>query len=465
MGGIDLYINPLLQKDGSLLRAVNVERDNIGGWKRRPGYISYLGTANGSQVNSLWSWLRNDGTTNYVYRFSGGIVYSSLNGTGTWTITGNGTLTAGARVGHAIVDDVMIIGDGTAATRHSTDGTSFTNTTSAPLAALWDEFQGRVWAARGTATTGTATDLIYSTTGTASNWTSDSSSIRIPGPGRINSVFKAVDKIHATKEALNILRYDGDSLVDLATDMGPSSPYAIGEVEGYRIWPNRSLGFIGYGGGRPEIISNAINRQLFNDSGSAISGGNWGTMQGIVYKGNYFCTVGNTTDDLTGETVSNCIEKYGFSQNEWTNWSLAHTPTAFGTYLDTSGDIQLIWGNASGQCYQLAGTALSDAGSTIHSVIEGVLGFSQPEADKKFNRIWAFTSPGNEARLQVAIGDNFTREKKKWIDIGQGENGVAEVRFPEGSRGKLLFWRLADSSVASRWALNGLVVDYELYNR
>ena len=244
LGALNLKVSPMLQKEGELIRAVNVERDNIGGWKRRSGYGTFLGTANGSAITSLWSWLRNDGTTNYVYRVSGGIVYSSFQGTGAFTVTGNGTLTPGAYVGHTVVDDVMIIGDGVLATRHSSNGTSFTDTTSAPLASQFDEFQGRVWAAKGTALTGTATDLIYSSVGTASGWVTDSSSIRIPGAGRVNSVFKANDRIVATKEALNMFRYDGDSLVDLATDMGPSSPYAIGEVEGYRNWPNRSLGFI-----------------------------------------------------------------------------------------------------------------------------------------------------------------------------------------------------------------------------
>jgi hypothetical protein len=458
LGALNLKTNPLAQNDGGLIRAVNVERDNIGGWKQRPGYNTFLGTTGTTAIKSLWSWFRNDGTTNYIYKYSDNKVYYSFQGTGAWSIAGNGTLTGGY-TGHAVLDDVMIIGDGASATRHSTNGTSFTNTTSAPLASEFDEFQGRIWAGRGTATTGTATDLIYSTVGTASNWTTDSSSIRIPGAGRINAVFKANDRILATKEALNMFRYDGDSLLDLATDMGPSSPYAIGEVEGYRIWPNRSVGFVGYGGGRPEVISNAIDRQLFNDSGSAVIGTNWGTMQGIVYRNNYFCTVGTTTDDLTGETVSNCIQKYDFAQNEWANWQFANTPTAFGTYLDTAGDIQLIWGDSAGQCYQLSGTALSDNGSSINSVIEGVLHFGVPETDKKFNYIWMFANPGMEATVQIAIGDNFTKGKKKWINLKQSENGVVESRFPEGSRGKLLFYKISDSSRSARWAINGIAVD------
>jgi hypothetical protein len=464
LGALNIKLNPLLLQPGELIRAVNVDRDNIGGWKQRSGYGTFLGTTGTTEIKSLWSWMRNDGTTNYVYKYSDNKVYYSFQGTGAWTVAGSGTLTGGY-VGHTVLDDTMIIGDGASTTRHTSNGTSFTETTSAPLASQFDEFQGRVWAARGTAVTGTATDLIYSTVGTASDWTTDSSSIRIPGAGKVNAVFKANDRILATKESLNMFKYDGDSLLDLATDMGPSSPYAIGEVEGFRIWPNRSMGFIAYGGVRPEIVSNAIDKQLFNDSGSAVIGTNWGTMQGVVYRNNYFCTVGTTTDDLTGETVPNCIEKYDFSQNEWVNWSLYNTPTSFGTYLDKSGDIQLIWGASNGQCYQLQGTANSDNGNMINSVIEGVLNFGVPETDKKFNYIWAFANPGCEAKIQVAIGNSFTKGKKNWIDLKQVEDGVMEARFPEGSRGKLLFWKLYDSSRNARWAFNGFAVDVDFIER
>jgi len=91
ISGINLAVQPLLHKEGDLLRSVNVENFPIGAKRKRPGYITYLGTANGSQVNGLFNWTRNNGTQFWNYRFSGGLLYSSQQGTGAWTITGNGT--------------------------------------------------------------------------------------------------------------------------------------------------------------------------------------------------------------------------------------------------------------------------------------------------------------------------------------------------------------------------------------
>src|SRR3990167_3056988 len=112
IGGINHIVNPLLQPADNLLRAVNVETDVIGAKKKRPGYITYLGTPDNNTVNTLFDWHRNSGTQFWNYRASGSSLYYSTQGTGAWTICGNGTISEGAHVGHAVLNDVMIIGDG-----------------------------------------------------------------------------------------------------------------------------------------------------------------------------------------------------------------------------------------------------------------------------------------------------------------------------------------------------------------
>lgn len=461
LGELQLKVSPFLQKEGGLLHCYNAERDGYGNYTKRPGYISYLGTADGLPVNTLFSWIRNDGTTFHNYRYSGSVLYYSKQGTGAWTIPDNGTYTSNSHIGYAVLDDVMITGDGTAATRHTTSGTLFVNTDYAPKSSQFIEYQGRIYSGRGTANAGTDTNWFYSSTGTATDWTTDSSSIRIPGEGKILSSFKSADRGIVTKDTGAIFKWDGDYLIDTVTNLGPSSPYSIVSMENNKIWLNRK-GFYGFSGIRPQILSNAIERQIYNQANTGIAGSIFDTAPAGAYKYDYFCAVGTVTDDLTGKTISNCVMKYNYQDNEWANWKFSHTPTAFGSYKDQSGDEQLIWGDANGQCYQLAGTALSDAGLPIESELMGVLHFGSPETDKKFNYIWAFTNPGCQAKIQVAVADTFTKGKLNWIDLKQTQDGVMEARFPSGSQGKLLFWKLYEMSKDARWVFYGFSVDFDL---
>ena len=75
------------------------------------------------------------------------------------------------------------------------------------------------------------------------------------------------------------------------------------------------------------------------------------------------------------------------------------------------------------------------------------------------------TNPGCQAHFQIAIADSFTKGKKNWIDLGDLSDGFKEFRFPEGSRGRLLFWKLTDASRNARVALYGFTCDYDIIDR
>jgi hypothetical protein len=473
LGALNLKISPFLsskENGADLLRAVNIERDTIGAWKKRPGYTTYLGTPDNDQVTTLFSWTQNDGATLLTYRKSGSILYYSTGGTGAWTVVGNGTLTANSHVGNVVVDNILLVGDGTAFTRHSVGttagqaGTSFGSTTGAPLAEHWTDFQGRAWGARGTAVTGTNTDAFYSTTGTISDWTTDSSSIRIPGAGRVNSLFKANDRLVPTKDSGNIFNWDGFSLVDKATDLGPSSPYSIGKVEDYRIYLNRR-GVFGYGGGRPEILSNAIERQIYNDRGSGIAGTVFDSAPGVIHKYDWFCGVGTVTDNLTDETIKDCVLKYDYQLNEWVNWKFFNRPYSFHSYKDKVGVEQLIFGDNGGQCYQLSGTATSDNGKPIESLLMFAFHAGAPESDKEWKYAWLFFNPGCLAKVQVAMADTFTKDNLNWIDLTDPRDGVSEVRFPAGSSSKFLFCKIYETGTTSPWQFYGASFEFEVKDR
>lgn len=455
LGGVNTYTNPLMS-EGQLIHAVNVDSYPYGAKSKRPGYNTFLGTPDTSQVNTLFDWHRNDGTTFFLYRASGSSLYYSSQGTSAWTICGNGTITAGAHVGCAVLDDTMIICDGAGSTRHTTNGTAFTNTILAPVAVQMEQYQNRIYAA------GTSSTLFYSTTNDATNWnlsgTSDSSSLTIPGAGKLLKIFKVSDMLCATKNSGLAYRWDGYNLVDTSTRMGPSSPYSVGDQEGQKISLNRN-GLYGYAGGKFQLISNPIQRQFYNNSGSAMVGSQFDTAPADFIKYNYLLGAGTVTDDLTEQTINNAVIKYDFQKNEFMNYSLGVNPTAFCRYKDASLNEQMLFGDANGQVYQFAGTAKGDNGTAIPVDMIYVTTTGVPEFEKKFNWIYAYFNPGCQAQVQVAISNTYEISRLKWQDVGDVENGVYSHRFADGSRGRLLFVRVKESSVDSPFTFYGFSVD------
>jgi len=456
LGGINTYINPLLN-DGSLIHSVNMDSSPFGAKTKRSGYVSFLGTPDTSQVNSLFSFDKNDGTTQYLYRKSGTLLYSSFQGTGAWTLTGNGTVDASSYVGNTILNNTLIVGDGVGSTRYTTSGTAFTNGTLAPVAPFFEEYQGRIYAS------GTSSSLFYSTSNDATNWntsgTSDSSSLQIPGAGKLSRIFKAQDKLIATKNSGIMNKWDGYARIDMSTNYGPSSPYSVARTEDYWFFANQ-YGIFGQGGGKPQLISNPIQRQIYNASGSGIVGTIFPTLQAECHKYDYLLAVGSITDDFVGRTISNAIIKYDYQKNEFLNYSFANNPTSFHSYTDTGKERQLIFGDASGQCYKIAGTATTDNGAVIASEMIFVYHYGSPEYEKKWNWYRGIFNPGCQARVQVACVNTYQDvDTLPWKDLGDCTRGVCEYRFPAGSKSNLLFVRITESSKNAKYTYYGCALD------
>jgi len=459
IGGINLYVNPLARNNNEPIRALNVESNPYGAKSKRSGYITYLGTANGSAVTDLFSFYKNDGTTFWTYRNSGGILYYSSQGTAAWAIAGNGTVTAGNHVSYSVLDDTLIIADGSGSTRHTTDGTAFTNTTGAPIAVSLEQYQNRIYAG------GTSSDLFYSAAGNAADWatsgTSDSSSLKIPGGGKLSKIFKQNDRLLACKNTGLMYKWDGYSLVDTATELGPTSPTSVVKIEDYSFWLNR-LGIYGFGGARPQLISNAIQPQVYNNKGSGVVGTVFNTAPAVAHRFDYLLAVGSITDDFTDETIGNAIIKYDYQKNEFLNWKFANFPTAWHSYKDANGVQQLIFGDSAGQCYKMAGTSLMDNASAIEVQMEFVLDGAAPHRDKKWDTLWAFFNPGNEAHVSVAMSDTYNRKSLKWWNMGDCTSGVGEFRFPANSRSKYLFVKIYEMSKSANFVFYGFALEAEV---
>ncbi len=455
VGGINLQTNPLAN-NGELLRATNVDPYHVGSWKRRAGFVTYLNTTDTASVSSLFNFTNNTGTQFWNYRVSGGTLYYSTQGTSNWAICGNGTLTAGAFCSPGVLENTMMIGDGTATSRYTTNGTSFIGTTTAPKTQFFVDYQNRLWG-------GTASVLSYSNIGTPTDWTNNSSFVTIPGAGGINQTFKAGDRLVISKNSGVMFRYDGDSLVDVATNLGPSSPQSLGTIEDYRFYLNR-LGIFGYGGGRPQLLSNKIEKQIYNDAELGVAGTAFINAPGIAHRYDYILSVGSIQDDLTSEPINNALILYDYRLNQCRNYSMAVQPTAFLSFANNSGNQQLIFGDGAGKCYTMAGTATTDNGTAITSYIEGFI-HGDSFLEKKWNWVRMIFNPGCQAQVQIAITDTFTRQSKNWKTLGQAKDGVVEYGFPAGSRGRFLFYKISDSSTITPFEYFGAEVDADVIPR
>lgn len=456
--GLDLYVNPLAQESNGLLRAVNTTSDPFGAKKKRPGYVTFLGTAEGSAVKDLFSWTKDDGAL-FLYRNSGTQLLYSVEGTGAWTAVNNGSVAGTAHVGYTVLGDTLILGDGAGSTRHTTNGTALTNTSLAPVAQDFVQFQNRIYAI------GTASDMFYSTTGDATNWstsgTSDSSSIRIPGEGKLLAIRKDSDRVITTKTSGQEYRWDGFNLVDMTTTLGPSSPYSVAKIEDLSTYLNRN-GILTTSGDRPRLISNAIQPQIYNDADSGIAGSTFDTAPGVVHRYDYFLSVGTIAEDITNYTIQDAIIKYNYQKNEFLNFKFANFPTAWCSFKDTNKVQQLIFGDATGQVYKYGGTATTDNGAAIESVIQGVI-HGNTLLNKQFKTYRLSFNPGCQAKVQFAVANTFVKGALDWFDVASASSGVLEGRFPsEKSEGKFLFYRIYESSKTARFDWYSMEIELEV---
>jgi len=462
LGGKQLRVSPFLTNPGEMTRCVNMDNSYIGAKSKRPGYETFLGTSDGSAVLDLFSWSRADGTSTFVYRNSGGKLYYWDAGVGTataWTVCGGGTITAGNHIGQTILAETLIADQAGGTCISSTSGTSFGTVALAPPGEHLATYQNRVYIG------GTASTLFYSASGSGTDWattgTSDSSSLTIPGAGKINKVFISSDRVATSKTSGIMHRWDGYSLREVPTDKGMTSPYSLIEIENYHLYMNRD-GVYAFGGETPEILSNVIQPQIYNNAGSGIAGSVFTTIPAVVNHYDCLFSVGDVTDIVSQETVTNCIIKYDYQSNQYTDYSFANKPTAWTTYVDNAGVTQLIFGDSTGQCYKISGTATSDNGTPIESVMEGVLTFGDPESNKLFHEFWAIASPGCGAKIQTCATDTFTAVNRKWIDVGEFKDGVARLAIPASCVGRLLGWRVYERSNDAPFTIYGFVVELDV---
>lgn len=457
-GGINLYLNPLIE-DGALIHAVNVESFPYGAKRKRSGYVK-LDIGNGTlpaTVTTIFDYSKSDGTTQYLLAKSGSVMYSAPSSGTAWTITGNGTFgNATSRVGRASLDNTMVVGDGVGSTRHTTTGTSFTNTSLAPVANYFIDYQGRIHAA------GTLSDVFYSSANDASNWqttgTSDSSSYKAPGGGKLNGITKVADRVVSFKTSGNMHKWDGGSLIDMSTTLATTSHWSIAKTEDYAMWIN-TLGHFGYSGGKPQLLSNAVQRYFYNRDQTGVAGTQFADIQSCVFRYDYLASIGTVTDDFLQRTVSNAVLKYDFQKNEYLLWSFANKPNCFHSFRHTDGTDKLLFSEGS-QIYEYSETATSDDGEPIEASLEFLFHMGQPQVEKKWNGVILFFNPGCQATIQVAFTNNLEERSRKYRTLPSVSTGVKRFLFGKNEnddvpQSNYMFLRIVEKSIDAPWTYYG----------
>lgn len=483
--------------DGIPIHLLNVVGFPYGGYSKRPGYGTFLGTL-GARVNNLFSYSpypTSGGTNLFIYAAAGSLLSYSSQGTGAWTTAqgagtadSGGTITNGNYVGHAVLNNVLILGDGAGSTRHTTNGTVFTNTSLAPIAQYLSQFHNRIYTS-----VGTSGYLQYCVANDATNWntggTSDSSAFIIPNEGGVLNHFVAGNRLNIVKQRGDMFNWDDTTLVDMSTKYGPSSPWGVANIDDTWFWLNQ-YGIFTFDGANKQLISNPIQRHFYNRQNTGIGTATWGTASGVGHIWDYLVAVGTVTDDFTGRTISNAIERYDFQKNQFTYWSFADAPTAWHSYNDINQKRQLIFGGTAGQVFQMDLTKTSDNGSPIQTEMVFLFTYStqgtqftQQSAatllsaiyEQKWNWIRLAFNPGDEVNIQYAFSNTMTYQHLKWSeaintnkrtgDYYQISDGVVEIRFPNDPnnmpRSRFMFLRIYDNSDNSAWTYYGCQLDSE----
>lgn len=464
-GGLNTKSNPLLKNDGALFSCVNLISDPIGAKTKRPGIEPFLNVPVASQVNNIFEY--NSGTNHYLYMMSGSVCnYYNVNSPGTaWIPVANGTFTGGGRLGHTTLYDTMICGNGLGSTRHTANGTEFTDTTLAPLAPYFVNLYGRVYA-------GNNTTLFWSSANDATDWStagsSDSSSIEIPGGGTVNGLFTSYSFIVASKSDGKLHRWDTYTREEVPGFLAPTSNDAIAYMDDVVMYANRK-GQYAFNSSGPLLLSSPVEKQFYNRQNSGIPGTAFNSLAGGEYFYNYYLSEGTITDPITGNPLNNAVLGYHYLLNEFYNYQYPFLPTAYGQYTDANGQSWQLLGDSSGQVYKVNGTATSDNGTAIQAYMEGFMTFPTSSnsanmafKDKEVRRGWIYTNPGCRAKIQFSLTNNLYETTRKWYDPGDLSGGITYFELPKDrNRGKFLFYKVYESSSDAPWSIYGITFDYE----
>lgn len=469
--GVNLNISPLNYTDGELLACQNLDFKPDGAVTKRTGYKA-TGYGEAGTTSDIRSLHRN-GSYIYAVNADGSVYWVDKNSGTQWAVTGTNTLSASSVSYSDVFNGTFFIGDNGGTQIYTADGTSFTPLPNAPKSAYLTTYNvnQRMFSGSGDvmfwSKFGDATN--YSTTGTA-----DSSSIKIPGGGDISSINVINNNVLVTKTSGLIANWDGFRLTVYPSNEGALHGKSVSNYNGLWIWINQT-GFYATNGVEIKKISRPIDKifkfvttpTYLNIGCSWVHRESYYYMLGLLYQFDLL-----NGDYLEPEYIPSVpILKYDIPYDRWSWYDMPYEFPAYGNVINYKEDSlglsytqleKTVFADTNSRdTYVFDDRTYSDNGNPIHSYLLGFLTWGNPSTDKLLKKLIIHTSPGCNAKFQVAFSNKLSTHDLQWEDCGDLSGGVTTVPG-KGMRGKYMFYKLNERSTDPPFTFYGFTTEVEL---
>ena len=451
-GMLQTTTSSFVRRPNQLLRAINVNGDEIGSITKRLGYAEYGTTVQTTAISGLSDYNDVSGGNRYLVRYVNGTLEYSTGGA--WT-TIQGSLLANAKVKFAVFLDTLFgCGANSANTFLTTfgiDGTSYstaTNLTDAPKAKYVELYKDRLYLANVEVGGSWYPDRFYfSSVPTAGSitWTGTDFERVYTDNG------EEIMGLHTNKVINELLIFKVNSLHSYDTyrlrdcgDVGTTSGDSIQTINGITYFFNEN-GISAYDGTIPKTISRPIQKWI-----DGIDQTKLGDVFSEAFDKKYYkLYVGNIAVD--GKVYYNCEIRFSTVDNTWTIYSYADDFQCYAIHT-VSGVTRVYAGDDSGNVMKLADkddTVYSDNGTAISAEFMFETNLGVPSERKFIDKALIYaTNPQNlKGRIRVKGRDWST-----YFDIEKDEYEV-NVN-PED--GRFLQWHFSESSTVNPFIFQGV---------
>jgi hypothetical protein len=410
------------------------------------------------------------GTTSNLY--SNGSLKKSTNSGSTYaantTIVDGGFmlyLLTGCKMGHTVLNNLLILGNGGDYTQKY-DGVTFTDMTTAPRCPYWLTYKGRAYCfkpdyngSRG----------FFSKTNDATSWTNDPNDVSTGNYFDIDPDYhgdivgaEVIDDriiVHKEQGSYRIIPDEfgrPSEILPVPTKKTATSHWAITQVNGKSYYPATDGQVYTHTGTEPSLISFAIKdlaEGITDSLRSSLVAGEWRNFY-------YLSAVGDITENAifgtngVARTFSNAVLVFNTLLNEWYLYTFGHKPTCFATFNDSAGKEYLFFGDNNGYTWKF-GVGTLDGTLPVHGEIEiWPMYLGQFDSKKDIDYISVMGQMGNEAQIlyNFDFGD--------WQSVGdlKGQLAVRSVLDMGGSRRNIGF-KIIDSSTTTESIIYGFGVN------
>ncbi len=424
-------------------------------------YHLTLAAASGDATN-YYDWY---GSVYDVYA-NGSAKYSTDSGTTYSALTGELDLgfvlnvQGGSRCGSAILNNKLLLGNGSNKTCYTSDGVNFTDIADAPPCKYWIQWKGRVF---GIGSPLAPSRLYYCRSMDLTSWANDPASVDSGGYLDVSPDFGGGgigldvegDRLIVHKEgcAYRVAPDEfGRPVNCMSIGVSTSSHWSIGKSQDFNIgYFFDKNGFYEHTGETPKLISSPIQDLVEGVTDSSMS-----DLFGHFFGYKYYCTMGaSVTEDerLGGRTFTNPLFVYDVRLQECYLYTLGHVPTCFASWRDSSDVYNMYMGDTLGNTFKWDGTYADNTTAIDGEIETWDIDFGSPHLKKHYERAWFYANPGCQSNILVGFDDG------DFSSIGDASKGEVQRVFGDEAQNKNnITLRILDSSSTVSSTFFGMVV-------